>query len=911
MEALRDRGVEAFGLDISEYAIGQVREDIRQYCRVSSALEPFPRRYDLIVCLEVLEHLIRTDAESAVVNLCKYSDDIILSSTPDDLTDATHLNVQPVEYWAELFAEQGFYRNVDYDAAFIAKHAILFRKVTGPVCSVVKDYERKIWAQSKEVDAKRLLNLELAREKQRLEAQLAETSQEKQHLEAQLLEAGQVRQHLETQLLEASQVRQRLEAQLLEAGQVRQHLEAQLLEASQESYRLNEYIIGIENSVTWILMGKIKHVLLLLAPLHSSRERLFKMLLRVLKVALMQGYGVLLQKAATKLRNKFGFTIFLKSSSTTFDTFSNGKPSRSWGSRALLISGSGGNMERFRCNHTQEQFQLYGIHCDLHHFSDTTLQHIVSDYDLLIIHRVPHSASIENIVRAARTHKVFVLFDIDDLVFDPEIVGQIDALHYMDQGQQAQYINGIHMYKRTLEICDGALVPTDYLVQAIGKLGKQAWIHRNALSVELINISTEAYRNSKRNTDKLVIGYASGTRTHNRDFKEVEIALERILHNYPQVELWIIGYLDLDENWDKWRHRIKNIPFAPWRELPRLLAQMDINLAPLEAGNPFCQAKSELKYFEAAAVKVPTVASKIGAFEFAIHHDENGLLAEDDDAWFKALEQLITNQDFRLAIGESAYTDVLQRYHPSTRGAELLATLDDMYEKLCGMLPYSKPRNIRQKHVNKKPVKPRIFKEHALAHTLLDGQTGLEIGAAAHNPFGLQTRNVAIQEGYEFYAEHQRHEMGVEPTPIDIPASADDIPVPNGSEDFITSSHVVEHLPNLIATFQEWDRIVRGGGYVFMIVPLKVALVQDVSRPLTTLEHFVEDYNLGMTLDTHPVEGVPGGKMGHYHTFTPDSLIEVVQWMHKNKLCDWKLVAREDIDSKVGNGFTLAFKVRH
>ena len=51
--------------------------------------------------------------------------------------------------------------------------------------------------------------------------------------------------------------------------------------------------------------------------------------------------------------------------------------------------------------------------------------------------------------------------------------------------------------------------------------------------------------------------------------------------------------------------------------------------------------------------------------------------------------------------------------------------------------------------------------------------------------------------------------------------------------------------------------------------------------------------------------------MGHYHTFTADSLLQVVKWMGQYQLCDWELVAREDVDTKVGNGFTLAFKVRH
>jgi SAM-dependent methyltransferase len=153
--------------------------------------------------------------------------------------------------------------------------------------------------------------------------------------------------------------------------------------------------------------------------------------------------------------------------------------------------------------------------------------------------------------------------------------------------------------------------------------------------------------------------------------------------------------------------------------------------------------------------------------------------------------------------------------------------------------------------------------------------------------------------------------MGVVPPHVDIWASADSIPLPDQSEDFILSSHVVEHLPNVVAAFIEWNRIVKNGGYIFMIVPLPWALPADKDRELTAFDHFIEDYERHRTLETHPVEGVPGGKMGHYHTFLPDTLLQIVNWMCQRKLCDWELVAREDVDSKVGNGFTLAFKVRH
>src|SRR5260370_4984237 len=142
VEALRDHGVEAFGIDISEYAIASVREDIRGYCSVGSLTDELPRNYDLIVCLEVLEHLPEEEAERAGANLCRHTDDIIFSSTPDDFTEASPLNVRPPEWWAEQFARNDFYRDIDYDARYIAPWALRLRRRRDPVPRVVGSFER-------------------------------------------------------------------------------------------------------------------------------------------------------------------------------------------------------------------------------------------------------------------------------------------------------------------------------------------------------------------------------------------------------------------------------------------------------------------------------------------------------------------------------------------------------------------------------------------------------------------------------------------------------------------------------------------------------------------------------------------------------------------------------------------------
>lgn len=145
--ALRDLGVKAYGVDVSEYAIANVREDIRPFCRTASLSEDFPadlpQHYDLVVTIEVLEHLYAEDGQKAIANLCKHADTVLFSSTPDDFEERTHVNVQQREYWAKLFFEQGFTDDINYRPRYLTPYASLFRKNTDLVHQI-EDYERNI-----------------------------------------------------------------------------------------------------------------------------------------------------------------------------------------------------------------------------------------------------------------------------------------------------------------------------------------------------------------------------------------------------------------------------------------------------------------------------------------------------------------------------------------------------------------------------------------------------------------------------------------------------------------------------------------------------------------------------------------------------------------------------------------------
>jgi len=95
-------------------------------------------------------------------------------------------------------------------------------------------------------------------------------------------------------------------------------------------------------------------------------------------------------------------------------------------------------------------------------------------------------------------------------------------------------------------------------------------------------------------------------------------------------------------------------PLPPLADLFAEVARCDINLAPLELGNPFCECKSAVRCLFAAAVGVPTVASPTEPLREAIIAEETGLLATDAADWDRQVGRLIDDQAMRDRLGDAA-----------------------------------------------------------------------------------------------------------------------------------------------------------------------------------------------------------------------------------------------------------------
>jgi glycosyltransferase involved in cell wall biosynthesis/SAM-dependent methyltransferase len=915
VEAFWRQGVRAYGIDVSEYAITQVPEDLKGFCSVKSVIQPlpenFPHTYDLLTCIEVLEHMPPDEGKLAIKNMASKTRSILFSSTPHDLVEPTHVNVRPLIYWLQSFAEVGFYPDLRFDASFVSPQAFLLKKsrpkATEDILPFFADAINKkfhINTQQEEIARLTQSTQELQR---KLESQVSRRDQEIQNFRSmrqQLQEAlGKQQTEINQISAERAQLLQVLatrEAEIFERGARIESLEAEMFErgARIESLEL------AQSGLFWELLLRYRRLKDRCLPDGTTRRTVYDR-----GLARLKGLKTDTEKPLSTLVYPPKRLRELNGANAGIDGSTEPAAPPLVQKFCLILSGCPGDTFRYRCEHQAEQLESYGFTTDVAYFDRVDCDAVLNSYQCFLLHRVPHRMTVERFIKKAEELGKPVIFDIDDLVFDEDRLGYIRALEGRSPQEVQLYRDNVKQHHRTLSLCRFAVAATEPLRAAVQRTFPhiRCFINPNGLNDIQLRQAEQALQITKPGADEQIvrIAYLSGTPTHNRDFKECARALERVLETYSSARLMLVGHLDSGEEFARFGERIEFHRPVPWQDLPRLIRRVDINLAPLELDSPFTECKSSLKYFEAAILDVPTVASDLEPYRKSIAHGENGYLCRTEEEWFRCISCLIEDPSLREKMGSMARKDALINWTTRAGAHHLLAALREIAE-ISGLewndrLPAP---------ASDEPQEPGIFREHALAHQLLDGLTGLEIGAAAHNPFGLRSRNVALPEANEFYAEHSRGEIIV-PAAVDIWAPGDNIPVPDRSEDFVISSHLVEHLPNLIAAFIEWDRILRDGGYVFMIVPLKGALPADNSRELTPLSHFVEDYNQKITLDTHPTDGVPGERAGHYHTFTPDSLLEVVHFMYQKGLCAWTLVAREDVDTKVGNGFTLVFKVRH
>lgn len=325
--------------------------------------------------------------------------------------------------------------------------------------------------------------------------------------------------------------------------------------------------------------------------------------------------------------------------------------------------------ERYRVDHQAEQLEAQGLSVDKVPYVGLDPEKL-KFYRAVVIFRCPITPEVTELIKKAHYYNKRVFYDIDDLVIDKKYTDKIEYVRQMNKEERTQYDDGVVRMGETMKLCDYCITTTPALARELSKYGKEVYVNKNVVSEKMVRLSLDVMKNVKKNSERVRIGYLSGSITHNPDFEMVKPALIKIMDEFPQVELMVMGHLDLPKELERFGERVVRQPFGSWEELPRVIAGLDINLAPIEE-TIFNEAKSENKWTEASLCKVVTVASDFGAFREAIEDGKTGVLCKTGEDWYKKIRMLVEDDKLRDKIANKAHEKVMKEYITTYSGQGL------------------------------------------------------------------------------------------------------------------------------------------------------------------------------------------------------------------------------------------------
>lgn len=326
---------------------------------------------------------------------------------------------------------------------------------------------------------------------------------------------------------------------------------------------------------------------------------------------------------------------------------------------------------RYRVEHFRETLALQGYASDYYQLADYQPRDL-SAYRAVVVYRCSDPNRVAALCREARKAGIPVFYDVDDYVFDYD---QIAYLSFLQDEEYKDFRRKTENIYRSMQACDGFLTSTDTLKKKIQEHfpGKKVVIKRNVASMEMQALSVDAWRDAQHSPDKVWIGYFSGSGTHNKDFAIIEKALSRMMEEYPQVSLKLGGVL-AESALDQYHDRIRRYGFMEWQKLPAVIADVDINLMPLE-DTEFHWCKSENKWMEAALVHVPSIISRNPELDQVVESGKTAFLCQTEEEWYQALKQLVEDPLLRRTMGNRANLRVLERYttaYPDQEAVDLV-----------------------------------------------------------------------------------------------------------------------------------------------------------------------------------------------------------------------------------------------
>jgi len=298
--------------------------------------------------------------------------------------------------------------------------------------------------------------------------------------------------------------------------------------------------------------------------------------------------------------------------------------------------------------------------------------------DIVLWHPMYYEWSLDFFLEMQHKHQKPFIVEVDDNYID--VPPWNEAFHGFRNGSPFRRIS-----LDCMRNADALMVTTPHLGATYQEINDNIYIIENSLDFKGDRKFVGWDKVSVRKHQGIRMGWIGG-RAHFDDLMMVSPVLRTILEKHPEVTLCLINSAIRQSCQATGRiypfEGLKNVHYAD-RSVPinRYAAFMasfgfDIGIAPLVDCN-FNRSKSNLRWLEYSALKIPTVATDISHFSQSIKQGDDGFLVKenDPDLWMQYLESLIQIPSYREDMGRQAYKRVKKDFNVQGNAPKYLRLL--------------------------------------------------------------------------------------------------------------------------------------------------------------------------------------------------------------------------------------------
>lgn len=282
------------------------------------------------------------------------------------------------------------------------------------------------------------------------------------------------------------------------------------------------------------------------------------------------------------------------------------------------------------------------------------------DYEIVVLQQ-PRGPAWVQLIRDLQAAGVRVLYEIDDYIQSARKIKSHELAGKYDE----KFVQRMEL---AMGVCDGVICSTPYLARRYRSFNDRTWVCRNG-----IDLKRYAWPRPPR--EGVTIGWSGGI-GHVASLARWEPAVRAVMRARPETRFVSVGHPFADELVPEFGlERAWGLPPAKMEVYPASMTLFDVAIAPSAENNLF-RGKSDLRWLEASAMKLPLIAHPDVYRE--IEDGVTGVHARTPADVEAALLRLIDDPEERRRIGEGAYAYVAEHRSAAVTAEDWRAVLTDV-----------------------------------------------------------------------------------------------------------------------------------------------------------------------------------------------------------------------------------------